>query len=57
MNTNILTFGITGSGILLLLVMTFGSAYSQTPTLGDPFYVEQTKATGIRVLDSLMDLR
>lgn len=51
MNTNILTFGITGSGILLLLVMTFGSAYSQTPTLGDPFYVEQTKATGIRVLD------
>lgn len=51
MNTNILTFGLTGSGILLLLVMTFGSAYSQTPTLGDPFYVEQTKATGIKVLD------
>jgi hypothetical protein len=51
MNTNIFTFGITGSGILLLLVMTSGTAYSQTPTLGEPFYVEQSKATGLRVLD------
>ena len=51
MNTSIFTFGVAGSGIFLLLVMTFDTAYPQTPTLGEPFYVEQTKSTGIRVLD------
>jgi len=51
MNTNIFNFGVAGSGIFLLLVMTFDTAYSQTPTLGEPFYVEETKSTGIRVLD------
>jgi hypothetical protein len=51
MNTNIFSFGVAGSGIFLLFVMTFNTAYSQTPTLGQPFYVEQTKSTGIRVLD------
>jgi hypothetical protein len=51
MNTSIFTFGVAGLGIFLLLVMIFDTAYSQTPTLGEPFYVEQTKSTGIRVLD------
>jgi hypothetical protein len=57
MNRNMFTFGIVGAVMSLLIAITldttiFTTAYSQTsPTLGEPFYVEQTKSTGIRVLD------
>jgi hypothetical protein len=44
-----------GAAMILLLPMVLGTApfttYAQTPVLGDPFYVEQTKSTGIRIVD------
>jgi len=58
MDKNAFTLGAAAMVIIFLLVAgavdttIFTAAYSQTsPTLGEPFYVEQTKSTGIRVLD------
>jgi hypothetical protein len=56
MNKNVFTLGLVGVAICLLLALAFDTAilttaYAQAPALGDPFYVEQTKSTGIRVVD------
>jgi hypothetical protein len=56
MNRNILSFVTVGAAAFLLLAMAFDTAvftaaYGQAQALGDPFYVEQTRSTGIRVVD------
>jgi hypothetical protein len=56
MDKNTFTLGAAMAIIFLLVAVTvdttiFTTIYSQTPTLGEPFYVEQTKSTGIRVID------
>jgi hypothetical protein len=58
MDKNIFTIGTAAMAIIFLSIAgtgnttIFTTAYSQTsPTLGEPFYIEQTKSTGTRVLD------
>jgi hypothetical protein len=58
MDKNIFTIGTAVMAILFISIAgtgnttIFTTAYSQTsPTLGEPFYIEQTKSTGTRVLD------
>ena len=54
MDNNTSTLGAATMAIIFLVIpgivggMLFDTAYSQT---GEPFYVEQTKSTGIRVVD------
>src|ERR671923_362451 len=58
MDKNIFPIGTAAMAIIFLSIAgtgnttIFTTAYSQTsPTLGGPFYIEQTKSTGTRVLD------
>jgi hypothetical protein len=55
MDKNIFTIGTAAMAIIFLSIAgtgnttIFTTAYSQTsPTLGEPFYIEQTKSTGTR---------
>ncbi len=54
MDNNTSTLSAATMAIIFLVIpgivggMLFDTAYSQT---GEPFYVEQTKSTGIRVVD------